>query len=235
MRASLPCRGVYLSAGVACPAGQAAGERPQQHPPVHLMPSGIGTRSSHHYQQCLRRLINATPPCIPLSQSAQLFLDSYDSFRALFCALSTLDVLAGFAAATSPEAAPLGCAFCRPSFAAGAGGSSGSGSGGAGVAPPLRLQGLWHPALLASRVVDGVSGGIQARWSMCNRQGLHSIRSWRGVGCAGVSILMHSFCLQANDLSLGGPAAAGMLLLTGPNTGKCGACGATPACPALQL
>ncbi|PRW57902.1 DNA mismatch repair Msh6 isoform X2 [Chlorella sorokiniana] len=99
-----------------------------------------------------------------LAESAQLFLDTYDSFRELCNALSTLDVLAGFAAATCPEAAPPGCTFCRPNFAAGvAGPSSGVGSSGASAsaAPPLRLQGLWHPALLASRAVDGSSGGIQ--------------------------------------------------------------------------
>lgn len=102
-----------------------------------------------------------TPPI--LLQSAQLFLDSYDSFRELFNALSTLDVLAGFAAATSPEAAPPGCAFCRPTFAAGAGaGDSGGSAGGSITAPPLRLQGLWNPALLASQAVDGIGGGIQA-------------------------------------------------------------------------
>lgn len=93
-------------------------------------------------------------------QSAQLFLDSYDSFRELFNALSTLDVLAGFAAATSPDAAPAGCAFCRPTFAASAAGAGDGSSGGA--PPPLRLQGLWHPSLLASRAVDVGSGGIQA-------------------------------------------------------------------------
>lgn len=104
---------------------------------------------------------------IILLQSAQLFLDSYDSFRELFNALSTLDVLAGFAAATSPEAAPPGCAFCRPAFAAGAGAGAGAGdgsssAGGSAAAPPLRLQGLWNPALLASQAVDGIGGGIQA-------------------------------------------------------------------------
>lgn len=65
-------------------------------------------------------------------QNAQLFLDTYDSFRHLLNALSTLDALAGFAAATHPSAAPPGCAFCRPSFA--------PGRAGPGVAPPMHLE-----------------------------------------------------------------------------------------------
>lgn len=59
-------------------------------------------------------------------------MDTYDSFRRLLNALSTLDVLAGFAAATHPSAAPPGCAFCRPSFV--------PGGAAAGAVPPLHLE-----------------------------------------------------------------------------------------------
>ena len=37
-------------------------------------------------------------------------------WRQLLASVAALDVLAGFAVATRPEAAPPGCAFCRPVF-----------------------------------------------------------------------------------------------------------------------
>ena len=86
---------------------------------------------------------------MPLLQSAQELLDGCSLFRDFFSALATLDALAGFAEATHPSAAPPGCHFCRPTFAA-------RGAGGAGEAPCLALQGLWNPALLASSRVDAI-------------------------------------------------------------------------------
>lgn len=125
----------------------------------------------------------------PPEQASQLFLDSYDQFSGWLSTLATLDVLAGFAAATHPSAAPPGCAFCRPTFAAGAG--SGGGSG----APPLRLEGLWNPALLASRV------------------GASPVPNDLSLGAAG-----SSGCGIAGG-SGGSTGRPGMLLLTGANTG----------------
>lgn len=86
-----------------------------------------------------------------LAAAGQHFMQAYGSFTALVSAAASLDVLAAFATATG-AAAPTGCSFCRPVFAAAAPEASNAGAaaaGGAG-APLLQLQGLWHPLLCGS-------------------------------------------------------------------------------------
>lgn len=53
-------------------------------------------------------------------QAARLFLDQYTCFLDFVSCMAALDALAGFAVATHPQAAPAGCSFCRPIFAAAA-------------------------------------------------------------------------------------------------------------------
>ncbi|GIL55982.1 hypothetical protein Vafri_11441, partial [Volvox africanus] len=54
--------------------------------------------------------------CAALAEVAYAFTTSYGEFVQLVDAVSSLDVLAGFAVATDPSQAPPGCSFCRPIF-----------------------------------------------------------------------------------------------------------------------
>ncbi|KAL4436867.1 hypothetical protein ABPG75_004006 [Micractinium tetrahymenae] len=145
--------------------------------------------------QALEEARDAAKLCVLrfLAESTQLFLDSYDSFRRLLNALSTLDVLAGFAAATHPSAAPPGCSFCRPSFVPGA--------AAAGEAPPLHLEGLWSPALLASQGVQRIQPNSLSLGGFGSGQGTQAPQPGMllltGANTGGKSTLLRAACLAA--------------------------------------
>ncbi|KAL4430604.1 hypothetical protein ABPG77_005844 [Micractinium sp. CCAP 211/92] len=157
--------------------------------------------------QALEEARDAAKLCVLrfLAESAQLFLDTYDSFRRLLNALSTLDVLAGFAAATHPSAAPPGCAFCRPSFV--------PGGAAAGAVPPLHLEGLWSPALMASQGVTHIQpndlslGGISTNKSCNDGRGIAGPQPGMllltGANTGGKSTLLRAACLAAVMAQIG--------------------------------
>ncbi|KAG2482754.1 hypothetical protein HYH03_018348 [Edaphochlamys debaryana] len=81
-----------------------------------------------------------------VAEAVAAFRRSQGEFAALVDAVACLDVLAGFAVATHPSAAPPGCTFCRPTLRSSAppvGARPGSGLS----APQLALHRLWHPLL----------------------------------------------------------------------------------------
>lgn len=135
-----------------------------------------------------------------LGQSADLFLGSYSSFLGFCSAVAALDALASFAEVTHPQAAPPGCAFCRPTFAANATVSDEH-------PPPLQLQGLWNPQLLlaensAAQITITTAAAAPLSWSRT-----------RHNNAAAPNI-------QPNNLFLGGPnESSSTLVLTGANTG----------------
>jgi hypothetical protein len=83
-------------------------------------PAALGLKGSDAPELTIRasrRPSDASAPGRPpRSQAAQTFLDNYRCFGAFVATVATLDVLAGFAVATHPAAAPPGCTFCRPVF-----------------------------------------------------------------------------------------------------------------------
>jgi hypothetical protein len=93
-----------------------------------------------------------------LAGAAEGYLAAYGTLKCLMAAVAELDVLAGFAQAVSDGgAAPPGCSFCRPVFAAARAGSSGEAAAArASSSPLLRLEGLWHPLL----AVCGSGGAV---------------------------------------------------------------------------
>lgn len=161
-------------------------------------------------------------------QRARLFLDSLDAFRDFLAAISTLDVLAGLAAATHPSVAPPGCTFCRPTFAAPASGS----------APLLRLE-------VGEREGGDVREGciledcfnlneLHQKWVARNQQQMASVRPShfhahlasmhlpQGLWSPALMASQAGGAIQPNDLRLGcdgRSAAPGMLLLTGGSMG----------------
>lgn len=155
--------------------------------------------------QALEEARDAAKLCVLrfLAESAQLFLDRHDSFRRLLSALSTLDVLAGFAAATHPGAAPPGCSFCRPSFA--------PGGAAAGTAPPLHLEGLWNPALLASHSATRIQpndlslggSGTTAGGGNGGGRPQPSMLLLTGANTGGKSTLLRAACLAAVMAQIG--------------------------------
>jgi DNA mismatch repair protein MSH6 len=148
-------------------------------------------------------------------QSAQLFLDSCDAFRDFFSAVATLDALAGFAAATHPGAAPPGCAFCRPTFATsvpvGEAASQHQQKAVAAAAPPLRLQGVWSPALLASGVDSIQPNDLELGGG--GPGGRPGMLLLTGANTGGKSTLLRSACLAVimAQASPGCWAGAGLL------------------------
>jgi DNA mismatch repair protein MSH6 len=125
-------------------------------------------------------------------QSAQLFLDSCDAFRDFFSAISTLDALAGFAAATHPSAAPPGSTFSRPTFAAKAAERSGT-----GPAPLMRLHGVWSPALLASGVAVIQPNNLQLGGTQAGHGAVPGLMLLTGANTGGKSTLLRATCLVA--------------------------------------
>ncbi|GIL76571.1 hypothetical protein Vretifemale_6077, partial [Volvox reticuliferus] len=138
--------------------------------------------------------------CAALAEVACAFAASYGEFVQLVDAVSSLDVLAGWAVATDPSQAPPGCTFCRPTFTSAAPPlGCGASNPRPGVAvsrnlPELTLEGLWHP-LLARR--DPLE-----------------------LSAAAAGGLEDDIVLTPNDLRLGGPGGLpSSLLLTGANMG----------------
>jgi DNA mismatch repair protein MSH6 len=131
-----------------------------------------------------------------LLQSAELFLSSCDAFRHFFDALSTLDVLAGFAAATHPSAAPPGCTFCRPTFAAVAANRASNTSSSAS-APPMKLRGVWSPALLASCSDNPVQANDVQLGGSQEADGHAGMLLLTGANAGGKSTLLRATCLAA--------------------------------------
>ncbi|KAL4858267.1 DNA mismatch repair protein Msh6 [Chlorella vulgaris] len=149
-----------------------------------------------------------------LSESAGLFLSSCDSFRHFFDALSTLDVLAGFAAATHPSAAPPGCTFCRPTFEAAAANSASNTSSSAS-APPMKLRGVWSPALLASCSDNPVQANDVQLGGYQEADGHPGMLLLTGANAGGKSTLLRASCLAAIMAQVGCyvPAAAAEMAL----------------------
>ncbi|KAI3425826.1 hypothetical protein D9Q98_007801 [Chlorella vulgaris] len=147
-----------------------------------------------------------------LSESAELFLSSCDAFRHFFDALSTLDVLAGFAAATHPSAAPPGCTFCRPTFAAVAANRASNTSSSAS-APPMKLRGVWSPALLASCSDNPVQANDVQLGGSQEADGHAGMLLLTGANAGGKSTLLRATCLAAIMAQVGCyvPAAAAEL------------------------
>ena len=140
---------------------------------------------------------------LPSVQSAQLFLERCDPLRAFFTSVATLDALAGFAVATHPSAAPPGCTFCRPTFAASVPApAQAASSSGSCAAPPLRLQGVWSPALLASGV-DSIQpnslqlGGTAGESGGGGGERLPGVLLLTGANTGGKSTLLRATCLAA--------------------------------------
>lgn len=147
----------------------------------------------------VQRLLTPSPPgCAHQSrrcgalQSAKLFLDSCDAFRDFISAVSTLDALAGFAAATHPLAAPPGCTFSRPTFAAAAHERSGD-----GPAPLLNLHGVWSPALLASGVDSIKPNSLQLGGTQRRQGAAPGLMLLTGANTGGKSTLLRATCLAA--------------------------------------
>lgn len=165
------------------------------------------------------------PPAALQSQSADLFLSSYASFGQLVSAVATLDVLAGFASATHPSAAPPGCAFSRPTFAAGGGGAS-----AAAPAPPLLLRGLWNPALLASRA----GASPVANDLALGGAGAHGLLLLTGPNAGGKSTLLRSAGLATvmAQVGRGGLPALALLAAELPLPSCCPQ--AVPRCHTLR-
>ncbi|GLI71695.1 hypothetical protein VaNZ11_017000 [Volvox africanus] len=138
--------------------------------------------------------------CAALAEVAYAFTASYGEFVQLVDAVSSLDVLAGFAVATDPSQAPPGCSFCRPTFTSAApprDGGAPNPSPGAALPrnlPELTLEGLWHPLLAGPDPLElstEAAGALEA-----------------------VTVV------TPNDLCLGGPRGLpSSLLLTGANMG----------------
>ncbi|KAK9829493.1 hypothetical protein WJX72_006189 [[Myrmecia] bisecta] len=144
-----------------------------------------------------------------LAEVAAQFLASYTVFADLQAALAALDVLAGFALATSPAAAAPGCAFTRPAFTSSASAAQGPAA--------LHAQAVWHPLLMGTAsgrgslrgtqvpgssikqilpnnlMLGGTDGGLQVPSSMI----------LSGANMGGKSTLLRSVCVAAIMAQLG--------------------------------
>ncbi|GLC58458.1 DNA mismatch repair protein msh6 [Pleodorina starrii] len=149
-----------------------------------------------------------------LAEAAAAFSASYGEFVRLVDAVSSLDVLAGWAVATHPSQAPPGCTFCRPIFTSAAppllppGDATGSrtrtGSGRPSASPELTFEGLWHPLLLL------LLADSPAQHPQCPEADPPS-------AAAGPPVRVR---VTPNDVRLGGPSGSpSSLLLTGANMG----------------
>lgn len=149
-------------------------------------------------QQAARTIIVAH-----LTSHAALFQQHYSTFADFIASVASLDVLCGLSQATHPDtAAPDGCTFCLPTFAAS---SPSSGERESTFYPMMKFQGVWNPQILLSRKYNNYS-------SMGD--------DYHGSG----DRRRRSFKIESNDIELGPPSPSSppsstTMILTGANTG----------------